>query len=312
MFCLWILWRHGRNVHAFKAAGATALALASFLVLPAPAASGSDAATGGETPDKSGYTLLNPTPRSLLRELSTDRPDKTEGPYTVDAGHFQLEMDLVSYVRDRDKSGGGDTRTETWAVAPVNLKLGLFHDVDLQLAIDTYTNLRTEDLVAGTTDRRSGFGDMTLRLKKNFWGNDGGKTSFAMMPFLKFPTNQHDLGNHAVEGGVIFPLALKLPAGWDMGLMTEVDFLRNETDKGYHASSINSITFGHDIVGNLGGYLEFFSEVSAEDGLPWVGTVDTGLTYGITDNMQLDAGINIGVTEAADDLNLFLGFSWRY
>jgi hypothetical protein len=32
-----------------------------------------------------------------LREMSTDRPDKTESPYTVDAGHFQFEADLVSF-----------------------------------------------------------------------------------------------------------------------------------------------------------------------------------------------------------------------
>jgi hypothetical protein len=42
--------------------------------------------------DKSGYTLFRPTPEALLRELTSDRPDKTESPITVDAGHFQLEM----------------------------------------------------------------------------------------------------------------------------------------------------------------------------------------------------------------------------
>ena len=83
-------------------------------------------------PDKSGHHLFDPTPSALLRELSTDRPDKTESAYTVDAGHFQLEMDLVTYTHDRDTSGGGDTRTEAWAVAPVNLKVGLLNDVDLQ------------------------------------------------------------------------------------------------------------------------------------------------------------------------------------
>lgn len=29
--------------------------------------------------------------------MSTDRPDKTESLYTVDAGHFQFEADLVSF-----------------------------------------------------------------------------------------------------------------------------------------------------------------------------------------------------------------------
>jgi hypothetical protein len=46
-----------------------------------------------------------------MREMSTDRPDQTESAYTVDAGHFQVEMDLVSAMFDRDPSGGGDLRT---------------------------------------------------------------------------------------------------------------------------------------------------------------------------------------------------------
>ena len=36
--------------------------------------------------DKSSYSLFNPTPDSALRDMATDRPDKTESPYTVDAG----------------------------------------------------------------------------------------------------------------------------------------------------------------------------------------------------------------------------------
>ncbi len=115
-----------------------------------------------------------------------------------------------------------------------------------------------------------------------------------------------------MEGGLILPLAVKLPHGWDMGAMTEVDFLRNNADWNYHPSYINSVTFGHDICGKLGGYMEFFSEVSAERGASWVGTVDVGLTYGLTDNIQLDTGVNFGVTKAADDINTFIGMSWRY
>src|ERR1700690_1895783 len=49
-------------------------------------------------PDKSQYNLFNPTPVKYMRELSPDRPDETESPYTVDAGHFQLEMDFANYT----------------------------------------------------------------------------------------------------------------------------------------------------------------------------------------------------------------------
>jgi hypothetical protein len=72
------------------------------------------------------------------------------------------------------------------------------------------------------------------------------------------------------------------------------------------------VTFNHAIVGNLSGYLEFFSAISTEDEASWVGTVDVGVTYMLTDNIQLDAGCNFGITRAADDINPFVGFSIRF
>ena len=42
-------------------------------------------------PDKSAFTLCNPTPRELWRPMSADRPDVTESPKTVDAGAVQRE-----------------------------------------------------------------------------------------------------------------------------------------------------------------------------------------------------------------------------
>ncbi|HEY1244368.1 MAG TPA: hypothetical protein VGF29_06000, partial [Hyphomicrobiaceae bacterium] len=37
-------------------------------------------------PDRSQYTLFNPVPERLLRDMTTNRPDITESPFTVDAG----------------------------------------------------------------------------------------------------------------------------------------------------------------------------------------------------------------------------------
>lgn len=260
------------------------------------------------TPDKGGYNLFHPAPDSLLRELSPDRPDKTESPYTVDAGHFQLEMDFANFTHDQ--SDGSTTRA--WNIAPFNLKAGLFNNVDLQLAFDSYQPGRTKDSATGTTTTQSGIGDITTRLKINLWGNDGGGTAFALLPFIKFPTSTDGLGNNAVEGGIILPLAISLPADFDLGLETAVSCLQNENDSPYHAEFINSITVGHDIVGNLGGYVEFFSAVSTERGADWVGTVDVGLGYALTKNVQLDCGCNFGVTAAADDFNPFAGLTIRF
>ena len=260
------------------------------------------------TPDKGGYHLFHPAPDSSLRELSPDRPDKTESPYTADADHFQLEMDFANFTCD--KTDGSTTRA--WNVAPFNVKAGLLNNVDLQLLFDSYEHVRTKDSATGTTTTQSGVGDITTRLKINLWGNDGGRTAFGLLPFLKFPTSTDSLGNHAVEGGIILPLAISLPADFDLGLETAVSCLQNENDNRYHAEFINSITVGHDLIGNLGGYVEFFSSISTERGAGWVGTVDVGLNYALTKNVQLDCGCNFGVTEAADDFNPFAGLTIRF
>ena len=264
--------------------------------------------TNAVPPDKSGYNLFNPTPDKYMREISPDRPDKTDSPYTVDAGHFQLEMDFANYTEDN----ANGVRTETWNVAPVNLKVGVLNNVDVQFILDDYLHARTVDPVAGTATTQSGFGDFTTRVKINLWGNDGGPTAFGVMPFVKFPTNTDHLGNNAVEGGVIFPLEVKLPGDWDMGLETAASFLRNDANGNYHTEFDNMVTFDHNIIGKLSGYCEFFSSVSTERGASWVGTIDVGLEYLVTKNVQLDCGCNVGVTHAADDVNPFAGITVRY
>ncbi len=258
--------------------------------------------------DKSQYTIWNPTPRELMREMSTDRPDKTESAYTVDAGHFQIEADVLSYAKDRHNDS--NERVEGWSFFNANLKVGLCNNSDLQVVVPTYSTVRTRS--AGATERNSGFGDLVTRLKINFWGNDGGTTAFAAMPYVKFPTAQDDLGNGAFEGGIIFPLAVALPHEWGMGVMTQFDFAEDGDGSGYHPEFINTITLSHDIVGNLAGYVEFFSLMSTDRDSDWIGTFDLGLTYALTEDIQLDTGVNIGVTRSADDVNPFLGISWRF
>ena len=156
-----------------------AAALASLLAAAGPAAGEDD-----RTKAKSGYTLFRPTPRDLMRPLSTDRPDATESPYTVDAGHLQLEADVVAYLRDVGRDDGAHLRG--WAFPITNLKLGLTNGIDAQLVVETFRWEENTD--AGSEATVDGFGDLVLRGKFNLWGNDEGPTAFALLPFVKFPT----------------------------------------------------------------------------------------------------------------------------
>ncbi len=285
----------------------TAARVLVFGLITAPAFRPPAQETNGAPPDKSGYNLFHPVPENLMRELSPDRPDETESAYTVDAGHYQLEMDFVNFTYD--KLGG--TTTKAWEVGDFNFKAGLLNNVDVQFVYDNYLNVQTKDGLGNATTQ-SGFGDFTTRLKINLWGNDGGTTAFAFLPYVKFPTSTDNLGNNAVEGGVIFPLAVSLPHDFDLSLETAVSLMKNDENGGYHEEFIASASLDHQIIGKLSGFVEWFSDFTTESHAGWVGTVDTGLEYLVTKNIQLDCDCYFGVTPAAADYNPFCGITVRF
>jgi len=262
-------------------------------------------------PDKSTYTLFHPTPRALMRELSADRPDKTDCPFTVDAGHFQVEMDFANATHNRPNSARGNVRFTDYQAGPMNLKLGVLNNLDVQFVCVPYRWERTEDRGAGTIEQKRGFDGVTPRCKLNLVGNDGGFFALALLPFVKLPAAQGHLGNGSVEGGLGIPYSFDLQE-WDLGFQTTFHYNRNDSGRSYHAEFDNSVSIGHRILGKLSLSAEFFSGVNTEPGTGWAGTVDTWLTYQINANWRLDGGVYIGVTPDADDWHPFLGMTWRF
>ena len=65
------------------------------------------------------------------RELSTDRPDRTESPYTVPQGKIQLEMDVANWTHNEDAG----VEVDTLAIAPFNFKYGIGADTDIQFVV---------------------------------------------------------------------------------------------------------------------------------------------------------------------------------
>ncbi|MDB5171391.1 MAG: hypothetical protein JWN51_164 [Phycisphaerales bacterium] len=294
--------------HAPLRAGDFALSLDE-----SPASRQADDPEPANPPDKREYTLFHPTPHSLLREMQTDRPDLTEGPFTVDAGHLQIELDLVNYAYDRSLPDGRHGRIQQLLIAPTNFRVGLLSDLELDVIAVPFIWERDENFLARTANQREGLGDTLLRLKLNLIGNDSGNVAFGLLPFIKIPTNQDRLGNHYVEGGIVFPLNIKLPASFELGMQTEVDVFHNWDRGGYHADWVNTIVLHRDIIPNkLNGYVEFFSSVSGQRHVGPFETIDTGLLIAITPDVQLDCGVNLGVTRRAADFNPFVGLSVRF
>jgi len=264
--------------------------------------------------DKSGYTLVSPTPAALMREMSTDRPDTTESPFTVDAGHVQVELSFFEATIDRRGDENGSSRT--WSVAPMLLKIGLLNNADLQLGVEPFLRQRSTDDSTGTRESVSGMGDLTTRLKINLWGNDQfkepGDFAVGIMPFVTLPTGARALGSGRVTGGLILPVALRLPAEISMGAMLELDIDRNTANDRYVTDLVHSVTLGRPLLPRLEAYLEYAGFANMNHDQRYRSFLDAGLTYELSENLVLDAGVRLGLTRASDDVGCFMGMSWRH
>ena len=287
--------------------GARILGLAGAL---AAVVAGSGTALGE---DRSSYTLFSPTPDRLLRDLSTDRPDTTESPFTVDAGRVQIETNLFGYTRSRPDAQG--TVTDTYELGTTNVRIGLTHNTEVGFVWQPYGTVRTRQVDPVTIFRDAGIGGLEFRAKFNLWGNDTfdkvGASALALLPFVTVPTDRHNgISPEYVEGGLIVPLAIKLSEKFGLGLNAGVVYIRDSASSGYHAEYLSSASLSYEWNDKVSTYYEVAAQFRADGGE--VVVLGTGLTYKVTKNVQLDAGVNFGVTSAADRINPFIGMTTRF
>ena len=243
-----------------------------------------------------GYHLFNPTPRDQMREFSIDRPDVTESPISVDPGHFQFEGDVIKWTRD---SKGTSNRTVSlWNGL---YKMGLTHSWDIHIGVELYNIY--QDPEANTLDK--GYGATTIRLKHNFWGNDGGtKTALGMIPYVTF-VNGNPLDSDVIYG-VGFPFAYALNDNLDLGAQPQFDFVLNAEGK-HDVSYFQTVVLGGTLKGNFDFYIEGLAVFppGEEQFL-----VNGGLIYNVSPNVKIDIATNQGINRAAPT-RVYLGLSFR-
>ena len=277
---------------------------------PAPTdTTGTSEAAPPKQIDRSRYNLFNPTPSGEMRDFMPDRPSVTDGPYTVDPGHWLLEVGIYEYTRDRYNNER--VRLDGFASGDTNIRLGVMSCAEVDLLFTAYSSILTTSKESGTHQRQSGFSDLTLRSKINVFGDDGGPFAIGLIPFVTFPSGADGIGNRGFAGGIGFPAQFTLPSDFQLGMESTIQTI-HEPGGGSHFDYLNSVSLGHSITKKLSTYVELATDISTVAHSSWIGTFDTALLYQPVKNWQLDAGVNIGVTKPANDLFTFIGAAWRY
>jgi len=279
------------------------VALAALTILIPCSASAEDL-------NKSGYTLFDPVPDDLMRKFAPDRPTKGFSVRTIDAGHFEIETDLVNYTASN--SPGGTTHG-LQALDPT-LKLGLTNWMDFEVQ---FNGLQYAESFDGNSpfnfQSNAGFGDVFLRTKINLLGNDSGPVGFALIPYVKLPSSTPLISNGATEGGLIAPLALR-PDDFIVTLMTEVDDLKSATSNNRYANFVNLVSVSHGVPGieGVNAMVELFSSVGTDPRTAPVYTLDFGMNFRLSQHVILDVGLNLGLNSAAPKAQIYTGISARF
>lgn len=240
---------------------------------------------------QSNYTVFNPVPKNEMREFSIDRPDVTESPMTVDAGHFQFEGDMLKLT----KFDGGRI------VNFVNglYKMGLNKNWDIHLGIEMYNLYQDGD---GETVEK-GYGNTTIRLKRNLWGNNGDtKTALGMIPYVTLPTSPLD---HDAFFGIGFPFSYTLTDKLGAGAQFQFDFV--PFDDEYKMGYLQTVVLGGELFGPMDFYVEGMGVFLDGES---IFNANGGLIYNATDNVKIDIATNIGLNDPAPT-RVYLGLSFR-
>ena len=238
--------------------------------------------------------------------ICTDRPAKANATCTVPAGKVQLETSLAGW--SLAKAGG--VRTELVSLGSTVVKLGVMERSDLQVAVTPYARLTVKD--AGVRSRVSGFGDVVVRYKHRLTGDES-KVQVAAIPFVKVPTAKTGLGNDKVEGGLAVPVTFALGGPVTMTLGPEVDVLADSDGHGRHVAVVNLV----NVAGPIAPRLTLAGELWTNFNFDPAGTIkqasaDAALAYAVSDDLQFDAGVNIGLTKDTPDAEVYVGTSIRF
>jgi hypothetical protein len=238
-------------------------------------------------------TLGCASAEALREPLVSDRPDYTESTVTVRPGVVQLEG---GHTFERVTSEKTNTTGE------LLLRIGIAQRAELRIEPGSYTKITSPGAEA------SGWEDGALGTKLRLYARPNDTPSFvpdiSLVAATSLPT-----GGRVFRQRRLQPEA-KLANAWTItdkvDLSTNLVVSRPVDENGRYTELAASASFGFDLTPRLGAFAEVFGFAPQRDNVGRTHYVDTGFTFGLTPNFQLDARGGVGLNGAAPDY--FIGF----
>jgi hypothetical protein len=231
-------------------------------------------------------------PVEELIELGGDRPDFTESALVVPPGALQVEGGMT-WVRS-------DSATTEFQAAELALRYGCWKRFEWRLALPNYVRVSADGArVAGASDPLFGFKVQAGPLPT--------KTELAVIVQASLPTGSSELTSDRVDPEVKVPFSHPLGGPWSLNGQASLFF---PTFDGTRDSVFQpTLSVARELTARSGAFVEYigeFSRLSTDFNL-----LHAGYTYQPLPRLQLDVHAAFGISNAAPDFFLGVGFVWR-
>ena len=247
-------------------------------------------------------------PAPGLAPICTDRPTKGTATCTAEAGTFQVESDVFNAAFLRLDG----VTTDVYLVTDPTLKYGVTSTLDIEATIAPYAFVRTKSGSA-PAEVIGGVGDLFLRAKYAAYASADTRFAISISPYVKAPTARLGVGDGGWEGGAILPISYKLSDKLSLALSPELDALKDLVGDGRHLNHIEvgslNYTLPHGVVvsGELWGDWDYDPAGEIDQY-----SADVAVAWGVSDFLQLDAGLNLGLNRYTPGVQAYAGVSKKF
>lgn len=229
---------------------------------------------------------------SIAQKIVTDRPDQTESSSAIPKKSLQIESGmLLQYAEE------GDTSLREIAVPSNLFRYGLAKGVELRVA-HQYVSIKEKN----TSKEISGFTDLEIGAKIQLLKKENINTEIAFLTHVVLPTGTKEVSFEKV--GTINKLSISHQLSDKVGLGYNVGYNYFGFGDGFLTYSL---ALGLEVSEKVGIYIEPYGNVGLFDDA--LANINTGLTYLLKDNFQLDFSFGTGINYTMNYISA--GFSWN-
>jgi hypothetical protein len=231
-----------------------------------------------------GVALLKGQPSPIV----TDRPAITDSSVVVPSGSLQVEngVQITTAMGRRNFDG-----SESLVV------FGLTDATELRFTVPDY-NYST---------LASGFGDLMLGVKQQI-GHTASGFDASLVMFLSFPTEANAISSHGYDPGLQLPWSQKVSANWTAAGMLSLYWSTQAGTRNLTGES--TFLFDRQITGPWDAFVEYAGDFPERGGPRHL--LHFGTAYKLAPLQQIDFHVGAGLSRAAVDHFIGVGYSFRF